>query len=113
MIAERVELFKTLVGALSREPTEELYWLRYESGEQSEEVYCKRCAADKAQVGAEIGIDGGWAGDSDDLRECESCGVRLRCWPTDYGVEATSRGDTAADVFSVWDSVLDSRSHNP
>lgn len=91
MRAERVQELKALVGALSSEPTEDLYWLVYEGGEQSEEVYCKRCAADKAQVRAEIGIDGGWAGDSDGLRECDSCGVRLRCWPTDYGAKEEIR----------------------
>lgn len=106
MIAERVELLKTLVGALSSEPTEELYWLRYESGDQSEEVYCKRCAADRSQVRPNSAVDGGWAMESDSLQECSKCGVRLRCWPTDLGARdeiehAQKHKSTPADWWAL------------
>lgn len=85
MRAERVQKLKALVGALSSEPTENLYWLIYEDGSESFDDYCKRCAADKAQVQTKIVIDGGWAKESDFLRECSQCGVQLRCWPTGLG----------------------------
>jgi len=86
MRSERVQELKALVGALSSEPTENLYWLvGYEDNSSSEEDYCKRCAAEEAQVSPNSVVDGGWAKESDSLRECAKCGVRLRCWPTDLG----------------------------
>lgn len=85
MKAERVQELKDLVGALSAEPTESLYWLCHEDGSQSEEVYCKSCADEQAKKQAGTDIDGGWSWESDTTRECEKCGVHLRCWPTDCG----------------------------
>lgn len=83
MDADRVfELCET-VGKLSSEPTEESYWLDLADGSQSEEDFCRSCAEERVKTLA-ARIDGGWALESDHLKECAQCGVRLRCWATDY-----------------------------
>lgn len=84
MEMDRVFHLRDAVGRLSSEPTEERYWIREDDGSPSEDVFCKNCAEEHVKTLANAEIDGGWACESDYMEECALCGVRLRCWPTDY-----------------------------